>query len=131
MCHGEIPPEVLPAIAEIPVASFGALFSVNAVSRDNHRVHLEEVFPSGWQTIPCKREISKEEVLSLSCQGLTFLPPDAAAPIFHLEGSVSAFSKELFPLLDNREPPYEEALYWPQFAFTGNTKGQYVAPAYT
>ena len=39
--RGEIPPEGLPAITKIPVASFGALRAVNAVSRDEHQAHLE------------------------------------------------------------------------------------------
>ena len=68
---------------------------------------------------------------SLSCRGLTFLLPDAAAPLFHLEGSVGEFSKELSPLISGREPLYEEALDWLQFAFTGDTKGQYMASAHT
>ena len=78
--------------------------------------------------MPCKRSISKEEGLSLSCWGLTFLPPYSSAPLFHLEGSVGAFPKELFPLPDDQEPSYEESLYWLQFAFTDDSKGQYVVP---
>ena len=54
-CHGELPTEGLPAITEIPVASFVALRAVSAVSREDHRVHLEGVPPSGWQTMPCER----------------------------------------------------------------------------
>ena len=34
-------------------------------------------------------------------------------------------------MLASQEPPYEEALDWLQFAFTGDTKGQYVAPSHT
>ena len=68
---------------------------------------------------------------SLSFRGLTFLPPDAAAPPFHLEGSICKFSKQLLPLLAGQEPSYEEALDLLQFTFTGNMKGQYVAPAHT
>ena len=48
-----------------------------------------------------------------------------------MEGSVRAFSKELFPILANQESPYEKALDWLQFAFTGDPKGQYVAPSKT
>ena len=81
--------------------------------------------------MPCRRATRKEDGRSLSCRGLTFLPPDAAASLFNLEGSVGAFSKEIFPLLADREPFYMEALDWLQFAFTGEKKGQYTAPAHT
>ena len=92
-CCGELPPERLPTITNIPVASFGALHAVSTVSRDDHRVHLEGVRPSGWQTMPCDRASSNEEVRSLFWQGLAFLTPDASAPLFHMEGSFSSFSK--------------------------------------
>ena len=36
----ELPIEGLPAITEIPMASFEALRAVSAVSREDHRVHL-------------------------------------------------------------------------------------------
>ena len=129
-CRRELPSEGLPDITEILVASFGALRAVNVISRDNHRVHLEGFPPSGLQTMPCKRASSKEERQSLSCQGLIFLPPDAASPLFFLDGSAGAFSKELSPLLADQEPPYEEALNWLQFAFTGDTKIQYAEPSH-
>ena len=74
---------------------------------------------------------NKGERQSLSCQGLTFLPPDAVVPLFHMEGSVGEFSKILSPLLADREPHYKEALNWLQFAFIGDPQGQYVAPANT
>ena len=73
----------------------------------------------------------KVEGQSLAFRGLAFLPSDAAAPLFHLEGSVSEFSKILFPFLDDQDPPYEEVLNWLWFAFTCDPKGQYVAPANT
>ena len=44
----ELPEEGLPAITEIPVASFAPLRAVSAVSWEDHRVHLEGVPPSGW-----------------------------------------------------------------------------------
>ena len=52
-CCWDLPPEVLPAITKIPVASFGALHVVTSVSRDDHQVHLEGSPPSCWQTMPC------------------------------------------------------------------------------
>ena len=66
--------------------------------------------PYVWQMTPCKMDSGKGEGRSLSYRGLTFLHLDAAAPLFHLEESVGEFSKLLFPLLANREPPYKEAL---------------------
>ena len=45
---GELPAEGLPAITEIPVASFVALHAVSAVSREDYRVHLEVSPPSDW-----------------------------------------------------------------------------------
>ena len=99
------------------------------MSWEDHRVYLEGVPPYGLQTTPYERASSKEEVQSLPCRRLTFLPPDAAAPLFHLEWSVGEFSNQLFPLLAGREPLYKEALDWLQFAFTGDTKFQYAAPS--
>ena len=58
---GELPPEGLPAITDIPVASFGSLRDFSAVSREDHRVHLEGFPPSGWQTTSCERASNKEE----------------------------------------------------------------------
>ena len=130
-CCREFPAEGLPAITNILVGSFAALRAVSAMSWDDHRVHLEGVFPSGWQRKLCKRASDKGEGQSLSCRGLTFLPPDAAVPLFHLEGSVGEISKLLFPFLADRETPYKEALNWLQFSFTGYPKGQYVAPPNT
>ena len=92
-CRGELPPEGLPTNTKIPVASFGALRAVKNMSWDDYRVHLEGSPPSSCQTMPYEREISKEEGQSLSCRRLTFLPPDAATPLFHLEVSIGAFSK--------------------------------------
>ena len=60
-CHGELPTEGIPAITEIPVASFVALHAVSAVSREDQQVHLEGVPPSGWQTMPCKRVNHKDD----------------------------------------------------------------------
>ena len=59
-CRGELPAEGLPAITEIPVASFAALRAVSAMSREDHLVHLEGVPPSGWQVMPCERASHKE-----------------------------------------------------------------------
>ena len=73
-CRGNLPPEELPAITEIPVASFGALRSVNAVSRDDHRVHLDGFPPSRWQAMPCERAIIKEE-------GKSFLSGESPSPL--------------------------------------------------
>ena len=130
-CCREFPAEGIPAITNILVGSFAAWRAVSAMSWDDHRVYLEGVFPSGWQRKLCKRASDKGEGQSLSCRGLTFLPPHAAVPLFHLKGSVGEISKLLFPFLADRETPYKEALNWLQFSFTGYPKGQYVAPPNT
>ena len=60
-CRRELPPEGLFTITKIPMASFAALRTISAVSREDHRVHLEVVPPSGWQTMPCERASNKED----------------------------------------------------------------------
>ena len=89
-------------ITEIPVASFAAWRAFRTVSWDDYHVHLEGAPPSGWQNMPCKRASDKGEGQSLSFQGLTFLPLDAAAPLFDLEGIIGEFSKLFFPI---KSPP--------------------------
>ena len=98
-CRRYLPLEGIPAITEISVASFGELLSISAVSCDEHRLHLEVFSTFGLQRILYERASSKEDGRSLFCWGPTFLSPDAAAPLFHLEVSINAFSKELVPLL--------------------------------
>ena len=46
-CREELPPEVLPAITNIPVDFFRARRAVSAVSWDDHQVHMKGVPPSG------------------------------------------------------------------------------------
>ena len=50
-----------------------------------------------------------------------------------MDGPVNVFeaSAGLFPLLTGREPPFEAALDWLQFAYTADRAGAYVAPAST
>ena len=50
-----------------------------------------------------------------------------------MDGPANIFkaSTGLFPLLTGREPPFEAALDWLQFAYTEDRAGAYVAPAYT
>ena len=45
--------------------------------------------------------------------------------------NVSKVLAGLFPLLAGREPPFEAALDWLQFAYTADRAGAYVAPAST
>ena len=75
------------------------------------------------------------EYIDLACRGLTFSPPDCAAYNIQREadGPINIFeaSTGLFPLLTGREPPFEEALNWLQFAYTTDRVGAYVAPAST
>ena len=50
-----------------------------------------------------------------------------------MDGPANVFeaSAGLFPLLTGREPPFESALDWLQFAYTADRAGAYVAPAST
>ena len=74
---------------------------------------------------------SKAEGRNLTFLGITFLPKDATVTLFHIEGNVAEFSRQLFPRLASREPPYENALSWLQFAYTRDSKGAYMATAKT
>ena len=66
-CRWGLPPEGLPSITDILVASFEALRAVSDVSQEDHRVHLEGAPPSGWQMTPCERASNKEDAQILSC----------------------------------------------------------------
>ena len=65
-CRGELPAEGLSAITDILVASFGECRFVNVVFQDDHRVHLEGVPLSGWQTTSYERVSGKGEGQSFS-----------------------------------------------------------------
>ena len=130
-CRGELPLEGISAITEISVDSFVARHVISAVLQEYHRVHLEVVPPSVWRMTPYKRASGKGEGRNLSRQGLTFLPPDAFVPLICLKWSMVDFSHKFFPRLAGRKPTYDVALDWIQFAFTGDPKGQYMAPANT
>ena len=67
-------------------------FDVSTISWYDHRLQLEGVPLSGYQTTTCKRESNKGEGRSLSCEGITFLPINAAALLLNMEESVGAFS---------------------------------------
>ena len=71
----------------------------------------------------------------MACRGLAFLPVDCVAWLLGREanGPVNVFeaSAGLSPLLNGREPPFEAALDFLQFAFTADRAGTYVAPAST
>ena len=54
-CRRELPTEGIPAITEIPVASFAALRAVSAVSREDHQLHLEVVSPSRMSSSASQR----------------------------------------------------------------------------
>ena len=90
-CCRELPSERLLAITEISVASFAAWCVVSTVSQEEHIVHMEGVSPSSVHTKLCKKESDNAEGRNLTCQGLTFLPPDVAAPLLHMEGNVECF----------------------------------------
>ena len=99
--------------------------------------HLGGISPRDWQTNPCKRATKAvgDDHLNLACRGLAFLPTDCIAWLLGREadGSVNVFeaSAGLFPLLNGREPTFEAALGFLQFAYTADRAGAYVAPAST
>ena len=105
-CCRELPPEGIPTITEIPVTSFAARRDVSDVPREDHIVYLEVVSTSRWWTMPCKKVSGKAYGKNLTYRGLTFLPPDAATSLIHIEGKVVDFSKEMFPRLASRDPQY-------------------------
>ena len=89
----------LPTITYIPVASYAVWRIVRAMSQEEYIVHQQGVSLSCWRKIPYKRASGKAEGGNLTCRGITFLPPDAAAPLLYLEGNLAEFSRELFPWL--------------------------------
>ena len=92
-CRGELPSEGLPTITKIPVASFEALQSVRAVSREDQRLHLEGVPPFGWQMMPCERLSNKEaDKVSPAKDSPSFCPtPPLPSSIW--KGSSESFLK--------------------------------------
>ena len=130
-CRGELPSEGIPAITEIPVASFAVQCIVSAVPWDYQIVHVEGVSTLSWRSTPCERASGKSEGRNLAYRGLTFLRLDVAAPLVNVEGNIAEVSRLLFPRISGPEPTYKEALNWLQFSYTGNKKGDYVAPANT
>ena len=71
----------------------------------------------------------------MACRGLEFLPADCAAWLLRntADRPVNVFeaSAGLFSLLTGRDPPFETALDWLQFAYTVDRAGAYVAHAST
>ena len=59
------------------------------------------------------------------CATVMRLPHPGAAP------NIAEDSQTLSPLLAGRAPPYEEALRWIQFDYTGDQTGDYMATAST
>ena len=110
--RGDITPEGLPPIANIPVDSLLVQCAFSAVPREDHVVHIEEIPPLEWQTMPCEMAGSKEYGQDLSCRGLTFLPLDAATCLLGAPRNMAEASQILSPLLVSRAPPYKEALDW-------------------
>ena len=114
---------------------FAALRSVRAMPRMDHIYHLGGISPHDWQTKPCERatKAAGTEQVILARRGLAFLPGDsvtwllgrtADGPANILESSAG-----LFPLMTGREPPFEAALDWLQFAYKADRAGDYVAHA--
>ena len=63
----------------------------------------------------------------LACRGLNFFAPDGAAHLLDTSRNISEVSQVLFPLLADQAPSFEETLDWPQFAYTADREGDYVA----
>ena len=59
--RGGLPSEVLPPISKIPVTSLVMWRAISAVTDEKHIVHVEEISPSDCQTMPCEREVNKED----------------------------------------------------------------------
>ena len=90
-----------------------------------------------WKTKPRERAVKTAgtEYVDLACWGLTFAPPECASWLLRRDAdrplNVFEALKGLSPLLNGREPPFEEVLEWLQFAYTADRAGAYVAPAST
>ena len=136
-CVGGLPAEGLSQVTELFPDFFAARHAVRAVPRIDHVAHLGGISPRDWQTKPCESaaKAARDDHLNLACRGLAFLPTDYAAWLLGREadGPVNVFkaSAGLFPLLNGREPPFEAALDFLQFAYTADRVGAYVAPAST
>ena len=136
-CVGELPAEGLPQATELLPDFFTARRAVRAVPQIDHVAHLGGISPRDWQTKPCERAAKavRDDQLNLACRGLAFLLTDCAAWLLRrgMDGPVNVFevSAGLFPLLNGREPPFEAALNFLQFAYRADRAGAYVAPAST
>ena len=94
-------------------------------------VHVEGVPPLDWQTMPCNSVGRKEDDGYLACRGLDFLYPDMSARLLVSPWNIAEAYQLIFALLTSQAPPYEEALDWLQFSYTGDRSGAYVVPGST
>ena len=136
-CLGDLPAKGLPLVVDIPHEAFSAQRSVLSIPPVDHVTHLGGVSPPYWQKNPCKRvgKTAGTYYFDLDLRGLTFVTPDFAAWLleWEVDGPLNVLEalKGLLPLITGREPPFEEALDFLQFAYTADREGGFVEPAYT
>ena len=73
----------------------------------------------------------QEDARDLSCRGLSFFPLDGTLCLLGQGNNITKTSSLLIPILSSQAPPYNKALNWLQFAYTGDWMGAYVYPAST
>ena len=88
-CCGEQSPEGIPAITDIPVASFATWRDISTVFLDDHIFYVEGVLPSSWQKMPYERASDKAEGRNLTYWGLTFLSPDEVVLLINAKGNMA------------------------------------------
>ena len=91
--RGELPSEGLASITEIPVAFFGALCADSAVSREDHRLHLEVSPPLAGRRCHARGQASKN-------RDKASLDGDPPLPSFIWKGASARFRND-------------SSLYWP------------------
>ena len=70
-----------------------------------------------------------DERINMPCRGTTFVFTDGASHLLEQPQKTTEASQTLLPILDGPAPPYDMVLDCIQFAYTGDSTGDYVAPA--
>ena len=79
----------------------------------------------------CKRVGKNTESRDLALQGLNFFLLDGASCLLGFDMDIYDASRLLFCLLDSLEMPYDKALYWVHFTYTGDQLRAYMSPGST
>ena len=80
----------------------------------------------------CKRERElHKDARDLAFRNLTFFPLYVNLCLLGQGNNITKTSSLLIPILSSQAPPYNKALNWLQFAYTGDWMGAYVYPAST